>query len=60
MDLTTLLISPRIGKSRIVEVKYPGYRGLSVMAQNSGYDRFSLVANGWGSTHLVTDKAPSL
>jgi hypothetical protein len=30
------------------------------MVQNSEYDRFPPAANGWGTIHPVSDKAPSL
>jgi hypothetical protein len=29
-------------------------------AQNSGYDRFPLAANGWGIIHPIPDKTPPL
>jgi hypothetical protein len=47
-------------QSHIVGVKYPGYRKSPVTAQNSTYDRFPPAANGWGTIHLVPDKAPPL
>jgi hypothetical protein len=31
--------------SKLVRVIYPGYRGPSAMAQNSGYDRFPPTVN---------------
>jgi hypothetical protein len=44
----------------LVGVLYPRYRWSLVTAQNSGYDRFPPVANGWGTTHSVPDMAPPL
>jgi hypothetical protein len=45
---------------RVVRVKYLGYRGLSVTAQNSGYDWFPSVGNDWGTIHPISDKTPLL
>jgi hypothetical protein len=39
---------------------YPRYREPSVMTQNSRYNRFPLVVNGWGTIHPVPDMAPPL
>jgi hypothetical protein len=36
-----------------VGVIYHGYRGPLVIAKNSGYDRFPLVANDWRTIHHV-------
>jgi hypothetical protein len=44
----------------LVVVKYPGYHGLSITAQNSGYDQFPPSATGWRTTHPIPDKAPPL
>jgi hypothetical protein len=46
--------------TRHVRVKYPRYRGLPVIAQNSRYNRFPPAANGWVTIHLIPDKAPPL
>jgi hypothetical protein len=43
-----------------VRVKYPGYHGPPVTAQNFGYDRFLPTTNGWVTIHPVPDKAPPL
>jgi hypothetical protein len=43
-----------------IRVKYPGYHGSSIMAQNSRYDRFPPVANSWGTIHPVPHRAPPL
>jgi hypothetical protein len=43
-----------------VGVKYLGYYGPLIMTQNSGYDRFPPVANGWETIHPIPDKAPPL
>jgi hypothetical protein len=48
------------GLGATVGVKYLGYRGSLVMAQNSRYDRFPLVVNGWRTIHPIPDKAPPL
>jgi hypothetical protein len=32
-------------------VWYPGYRGSLVITQNSGYDRFPLATNNWGTIY---------
>jgi hypothetical protein len=40
-----------------VGVKYPGYHRPPVTTQNSRYDWFPPVANGWGAIHPVPDKA---
>jgi hypothetical protein len=42
-----------------VRVMYTGYPGLSVMAQNSAYDWFPLVANGRGTIHPVPGNGPT-
>jgi hypothetical protein len=38
-----------------VRVLYPGFRGSPVMAQQSGYDQFPLVANSWGTIQPKPD-----
>jgi hypothetical protein len=43
-----------------VRVLYPGYHGLPITIQNSGYDQFLPTANGWGTIHPVPDMAPPL
>jgi hypothetical protein len=45
--------------SLIIGVIYLGYPGLSVMGQNSGYDRFPPVANSWGTIHPVPGDDPT-
>jgi hypothetical protein len=53
--------SSRPSSSRTpVGVKYPRYCGSPVTTQNSGYDRFPLVSNGWGTIHPIQDKAQLL
>jgi hypothetical protein len=42
-----------------IGVKYPGYRGSPVTAQNYGYDMFPLAANGWGIMHPVPKNDPT-
>jgi hypothetical protein len=44
----------------IVEVLYHEYHRSPVMTHKSRYDRFPLVANGWGIVHLVPDTTPPL
>jgi hypothetical protein len=44
----------------LVRVKYPRYRGSSVMAQNFRYHRFPLAANRWRTIHHIPDKVPPL
>jgi hypothetical protein len=44
----------------LVRVKYTGYYGPPVMAENSEYDRFPLAANDWRTIHPIPNKAPSL
>jgi hypothetical protein len=39
---------------------YPGCPRSPVMAQNSGYDWFAPVANGWGTIHPIPDVARPL
>jgi hypothetical protein len=39
--------------------RYPGYRGPSVMAQNSEYDRFPPAANDWGMIHSKPENGPT-
>jgi hypothetical protein len=41
-----------------VGVIYPGYRGLPVTTQNSGYDQFVPAANGWGTIHPILENGP--
>jgi hypothetical protein len=48
------------GSGATIVVKYPGYRGSLVTAQNSKYDRFPPAANDWGTIHTIPDKAPLL
>jgi hypothetical protein len=48
------------GSGATVGVKYPGYHGSPVTAQNSGYDQFPPAVNGWATIHLIPDKAPPL
>jgi hypothetical protein len=36
-----------------IGIRYPGYRGPPVTAQNSGYDRFPLEVNSWGTIHPI-------
>jgi hypothetical protein len=47
-----------IKSTSFVGVKYPGYRGSPVMAQNSRYDRFPPTGNGWGN--FVTNPGQGL
>jgi hypothetical protein len=48
------------GSGATARAKYPVYYGLLVAAQNSVYDRFPQVANGWGTIHPIPDKTPPL
>jgi hypothetical protein len=41
-------------------VLYPGYRGLPIMAQKSGYDRFPPTAHSWETKHPILDMVPPL
>jgi hypothetical protein len=43
-----------------IMVLYPGYRGSPVMTQESGYDRFPLGVNSWGTKYPVPDMTPPL
>jgi hypothetical protein len=36
-----------------VRVLYPEYRGSPITTHKSKYDRFSPMANGWGTIHLI-------
>jgi hypothetical protein len=47
-------------KSSHKTMTYPRYREPPVTVQNSGYDWFPQVGNGWGTTHLIPDEAPPL
>ncbi len=47
------------GLGATVGVMYLGYRGLPVTAQNSGYDWFPPMANGWGTIHPVPGNGPT-
>jgi hypothetical protein len=40
-----------------MRVLYLGYRRSLVTAKKSGYDRFPLAANNWGTKHPVLDMA---
>jgi hypothetical protein len=42
-----------------VGVMYPGFHGPPVMAQNSRYDRFPPVTNGWGTIHVILGYGPT-
>jgi hypothetical protein len=52
------IINEHLVHNGFVGVKYPGYFGSPVMAQNSGYDRFHPAANDWRTIHPIPDKAP--
>jgi hypothetical protein len=51
---------PMLDSSPPAGVMYPGYHGLSVMTQKSGYDQLPPVANGWGTMYSMPDMAPLL
>jgi hypothetical protein len=44
----------------LVGVLYPRYRGLPVMTQKYGYDRFPPVADGWRTMHPIPGMVPPL
>jgi hypothetical protein len=44
-----------LSQTSSVRVYYPGYRGPLVTTQNSGYDWFPPVTNGWGTIHPIPD-----
>jgi hypothetical protein len=44
---------------RCIEVMYYRYYGPPVTAQHSGYDRFPLATNGWGTIHPVSGNGPT-
>jgi hypothetical protein len=48
------------GLEAIVRVLYLGYRRMLVRTYKSRYDRFPLVANGWGTIDHIPDMAPTL
>jgi hypothetical protein len=48
------------GSGATIVVLYPGYRGLPIMAQKSGYDRFPPTAHSWETKHPVLDMVPPL
>jgi hypothetical protein len=48
------------GLGATIRVLYPGYRGSSVTAQKSGFDRFPPVTHGWGTNQPIPDKVPPL
>jgi hypothetical protein len=54
-----LIVDPLV-RTTCVRVIYPRYRGPLVMDQNSRYDRFPPVENGWGTIHPYQGMAAPL